>query len=125
MNLYTASINYKGEDRLDISVKTGNLIYAPTWDLVMGIKKGFIDKDKYIRSYMKMMRISYNHHRLEWNELLSKDEVTLVCYCHRNTFCHRYILAYMLTRLGAVYMGERTGNNPEWVEEFFNVLEQK
>ncbi|WP_363321032.1 DUF488 family protein [Desulfobacula sp.] len=57
--------------------------------------------------YRKLMQNSYLEHRNIWDEILSRDEVTLVCFCKTGSDCHRYLLAEYLEKLGAEYMGER------------------
>ena len=110
MKLYTAQYHYSGNDRLDITVKgqdpTGK-IFAPTWKMVMGSKKGKISFDEYREMYRKRMRESYQQHKKIWQDILTRKEVTLVCFCKSGTFCHRYLLAEYLSKLGAEYMGER------------------
>jgi hypothetical protein len=41
-----------------------------------------------------------------WAALLARREVTLVCYCPTPDRCHRTLLARILERLGARYLGE-------------------
>jgi uncharacterized protein YeaO (DUF488 family) len=109
LKVYTSNINYKGKDRLDITVKTGDLDFAPTWDMVMGHKNGTMTDGEYTRRYMDILRISYDKAHDKWLDILSRDEVTFVCYCKTGKlFCHRKILAYIFSRLEDVeYMGER------------------
>ena len=43
LKFYTAQYRYKGEDRMDITVKGQDPIgkmFAPTWAMVMGLKDG-------------------------------------------------------------------------------------
>ncbi|EIM65004.1 hypothetical protein [Desulfobacter postgatei] len=42
-----------------------------------------------------------------WNDILGREELTLVCFCASGTDCHRYLLAGHLETLGAEYNGER------------------
>lgn len=63
--------------------------------------------DWYEEQYIAAMRKSYREHRAAWSELLSRTEVTLVCFCADPQKCHRTILARILERLGATYAGER------------------
>jgi uncharacterized protein YeaO (DUF488 family) len=102
-------MSYKGNDRLDITVRSGDLDFAPTWDMVMGVKNGTMDKKEYIDKYMKILRTTAKTRPHKWNDLLNKDEITLVCYCKKGKkFCHRYILAKVLDKMDNVeYVGER------------------
>lgn len=110
MKLYTAQYNYSGCDRLDITVKgkdpIGN-IFAPSWKMVMGSKDGKLSWDEYSRLYINLMRQSYQQNKDIWNEILGRDEVTLVCFCKAGDSCHRYLLVEYFSKLGANYQGER------------------
>jgi uncharacterized protein YeaO (DUF488 family) len=108
MIVRTSSIHYGGPDRLDITVKSGDKTFAPTWDMVMGLKRGVISEAQYRQQYLELMRASYRRHRKRWDVVLAMKECTLVCYCKSGEFCHRLILAEILVKLGAEYGGERS-----------------
>ena len=106
VKLYTAQYRYSEEDRLDITVKGKDPIgrvFAPTWGMVMEYK----DNNKYITAYHNYMISSYRRYRNIWDEILSRDVVTFVCFCKPFSFCHRYLLAEYFSKLGAEYIGER------------------
>ena len=105
MKVWTGRIGQHGG--LDITVKSGNKAFAPTWDMVMGHKRGTVSDAEYVERYYALMRRSYREHRAAWDELLSQDEATLLCYCAKGKFCHRTLLAEILVKLGATYEGER------------------
>lgn len=107
LKVYTSQYRYSGKDRLDITVKAGNKAFAPTWDMVTSLKDGSLSQEEYQKKYKKLMITSYNKNRSEWDELLSKNEVTLVCFCAKGEFCHRLLLSKLLIKLGAEYRGER------------------
>src|SRR3989339_1061156 len=88
---------------LDVTVKSGDKTFAPTWKMVMGYKQGRITREDYAREYYGMMRKSYRHHRQRWYEVLGMKEVVLACYCQADAFCHRYLLKDMLVKCGGVY----------------------
>jgi hypothetical protein len=49
LNIYTAQYNYKGPNRIDITVKTAIppwSVFAPTWVMVMNYLKGSKGVDK-------------------------------------------------------------------------------
>ena len=106
MKVYTSQYKYNGNNRLDVTVKTGFNLLAPTWDMVMGYKSGEITKDKYTELYYNKMRLSYTNNRSFWDQLLKRNEVVLVCFCKVGDFCHRLLLADILVKLGAEYLGE-------------------
>ena len=110
LKIYTAQYRYSGDDRLDITVKGKDpvgRIFAPSWKMVMGSKKGKIAWAEYQKMYREMMQVSYRQHRDIWTSVLSRDEITLVCFCKADSACHRYLLADYFAKLGAEYMGER------------------
>jgi hypothetical protein len=98
---------YDGADALDITVKSGDRVFAPTWDMVRGYKRRRISQDLYAGMYRALMLKSYRVNRARWDLLIAMDEVTLTCYCQPGVFCHRRLLAGFLAKLGAQDMGER------------------
>lgn len=106
--LYTAQFNYKGIDRYDITVKTGN-IFCPTWKMVEDFKKTG-DQSVYTALYKEKMQGSYKDYPQFWKEMVgmsTRNDITLVCYCKSGVFCHRVLLAEFLQKCGSVYGGER------------------
>ena len=91
---------------LDITVKSGEPAFAPTWKMVMGVRQGKITEEEYTRQYYGLMRQSYRENRGRWEEVLGLEKVVLACYCRPDTFCHRYLLKDMLEKCGAEYAGE-------------------
>lgn len=115
LTVFTSQLYYSGPDRLDITAKTGarsrlglvvGSTFAPTWDLVMGYKQGRVTQEEYIARYTELMRESYRRYRSQWEELLARDRVVLVCYCPEGNFCHRQVLAELLVKCGATHGGE-------------------
>jgi len=106
LEVYTAQYRYSGPNRLDITVKTGNPVFAPTWDMVKAFKAGALSEEKYTGQYIQLMRDSYRENKKEWLDLLDRERVVLVCFCKSGEFCHRILLANILTKLGAKYCGE-------------------
>jgi uncharacterized protein YeaO (DUF488 family) len=107
LKIFTSRIGYKGNKRvLDITVKSGDKTFAPTWDMVMGLKRGKLSWSEYERLYHERMRKSWVENRARWKEVLSWDEVVLVCYCRDLRFCHRRLLKNYLVACGAIDGGE-------------------
>ena len=108
VKIYTGTIYwYKGSDKYDITVKTGDKIFAPSWDMVKGYKSETISNKEYIKLYSRLMVKSYNDHRHVWESILNMNEITFCCYCRPGDFCHRVLLAKYFEKLGATYKGER------------------
>jgi uncharacterized protein (DUF488 family) len=104
----TSRYNYSGADRLDITVKGQDaigVIFAPTWDMVMGVKKGNITEEEYLKQYTEIL---YNIPKDKINHLLQRSSITLVCFCKVGDFCHRYFAAAFLDIKGGNYIGEVT-----------------
>lgn len=120
LRVYTARLNYSGADRVNITRAFANSrgelgVFAPSQDLVTPFiqarQRGEETADswqEYRAAYIAEMRRSYVQFRMEWEELLARDEVTLVCYCENPERCHRSVLGHILSKLGANYCGERT-----------------
>ena len=90
--LYTARMDYSGEDATDITVSGGDPNWkplAPTWDMVEGLKSGKIPKNEYVRKYVAILE---KVPVATWDKFLSQETRTLVCFCKRGAFCHRNIL---------------------------------
>lgn len=108
MIFYTSTIRYRGDDKLDISRKssTEGEIFAPSWQMINGIKNNIISEKEYVRLYKQLMRESYKKNN-KWKDFLNRDKLVLCCYCTPLTFCHRYILADIFMKLGCEYKGEK------------------
>lgn len=109
VKIYTAQIRYSGPDRVDTTVKSGDKVFAPTWDMVMGHKNGTISDEEYIKKYVSLMRESLKKNKARWLEIMNMERVVLCCYCRKGNFCHRVLLAKMFEKNGAEYVGELDG----------------
>jgi len=93
ITVYTTQLGkYNGKDLLDITVKSGNKVFAPNWSMVIAHKEGHITDKEYTGRYMNMMRLSYKLHRAQWDWLMKQKSIALACYCPADAFCHRHIL---------------------------------
>ena len=101
LHIYTAQIGkYTGPDAYDVTVKSGDINFAPTWDIVQAWKAGEISWGKYSQRYRELMLRSYKHNQRAWHEILEKGVLTLLCYCRAGDHCHRYLLADFIVKLG-------------------------
>ncbi|MFA5053196.1 MAG: DUF488 family protein [Parcubacteria group bacterium] len=110
LQVYTAIVGYPGGDRLDVSLKTGDRVFAPSRDMAREAKAGLLDWDGYVKAYLQHMRLSYKSNRPIWDLVLASPRVVLCCYCADPLRCHRSILAGIFVKLGARSCGEIT----EW-----------
>jgi len=99
MKLFTIQMSKWREARnreilfIDTTVKSGDALFAPTWDMVMGHKQGTMSDEEYTQRYRQMMIQSWIHNRPRWEQLLRSDEqVAIACYCPPGKFCHRHLL---------------------------------
>jgi uncharacterized protein YeaO (DUF488 family) len=109
LKIYTANIKYsKGDqDRLDITVKSGDQAFSPTWEMLLKIKGGEMSREEYKKQFVQLMRQSKKDYPEKWRALIERERVVLVCYCPAGVFCHRVLLAKMLEISGVGnYMGE-------------------
>jgi uncharacterized protein YeaO (DUF488 family) len=104
MKIYTGTVyGYKGKDALDITVKSGDKTFAPTWPMVDGVKHGVISEEEYTKLYKALMRHTYLKNKARWMDVLAMPEVTLCCFCKPGYFCHRTILAELLAAVGKAH----------------------
>ena len=91
--------------------------WAPTWELVMGHKTGSIDDNAYAFAYGALLRLvpddAWMWLEEQTNEL---NEVTLLCYCRPDKFCHTHLVAlYAQYLLPAVF--QCATNPPETITQ--------
>lgn len=78
---------------IDTTVKSGNHIFAPTWEMVLGHKSKEISDERYTRMYRARMIQSMNQYRDQWIAFVNDDEPkAIACYCQAGKFCHRHLL---------------------------------
>lgn len=121
IKLYTGRVGQDKKNEIDITVKSGKLgaVLAPTWELVGGHKR-HVEPDsskwqghepltdaQYTERYIALLRERWSTHKAELNELFnqirSKKEVILACYCPPGSFCHRHLAVGPLVKMAAQY----------------------
>ena len=112
MDIYTAQYRYSGADRLDITVKGQDplgRILAPTWNMVMGVKKGTITEAEYTMAYIPILLNAIRDENVAKQiKERYKNGLTLVCYCRSGDFCHRLLAARGFSAAGwGTYIKER------------------
>lgn len=97
MNLYTCQISSwrkakkLGVPFLDVTVKSGDKHFAPTWDFLMKYKEDK-NEDAYIAKFIPLMRDNYSKNTQYWLNVLTQDSLAIGCYCAKDKFCHRKLL---------------------------------
>lgn len=80
-HIATARIGYRGcadERVLDTTVKSGmglGAVFAPTWKLVMGVKRGELSWSAYVEGYTALMRDRYRENQAAFLEALNSEKL--------------------------------------------------
>lgn len=104
MKLYTIQLSKwrkaesLGIPLLDVTVKSGDKTFAPTWDFLMEYKKD-LNENRYIEKFIPLMRLSYKDNKQRWLEVCKMDQIAIACYCRSGKFCHRHILVDMFRKV--------------------------
>lgn len=93
-----------GIELIDTTVKSGDAVFAPTWEMVMEIKNATPETREeaerlYTRRYHIAMQNSWKQHPGHWLQLLSKERIAVACYCKPGVFCHRHLLLGYLEKV--------------------------
>ena len=114
----TGRVGQPCADGLDVTMKSGagiGVLLAPIKAMVYGYKAGTGDQRfagqyqplseaEYTEQYLALLRQRFSANREAFHQLVQRESITLQCYCGRDTFCHRRILAeYVLPKLAAYY----------------------
>ena len=115
MKVYTYQIanwrhaNRIGVKALDTTVKSGEALLAPTWNMVLGHKAGTVTDEEYEALYMQMLEERYEHHPEFFEWLTAHEEIALGCYCAPGKFCHRHLIVKFLKQItDVIELGEIT-----------------
>lgn len=87
-----------GIKMVDTTVKSGMKFLAPTWEMVMGHKRGELSDEAYTRMFLEMMDESLDTKKENWEWLVELGTVALGCYCAKDAFCHRQLLVSILEK---------------------------
>jgi uncharacterized protein YeaO (DUF488 family) len=87
---------------VDITVKSGDLVFAPTWEMVLEYKAGKLSEEEYMDHYRRLMHVSQDLYFPRWKNILSYDNLALACYCRPGNFCHRHLLKDILMEMWAI-----------------------
>ena len=87
---------------LDVTVKSGDKQFAPTWDFLMKYKTDQ-DEDAYTEKFIPLMRENFKNNKQYWLDILSKDSLAIGCYCAKGKFCHRKLLVDIFKKICEYY----------------------
>jgi len=99
MKVSTSTYRYPGPHRLDVTRKSGERAFAPTWEMVQEYKAGRLSEEDYTRLYHQRLKESLRENPQAWESLLHREEVVLVCFCPAGAFCHRHLLKEIIRRV--------------------------
>ncbi len=112
MELFTVQLarwreaNQRGIEVVNTTVKSGMPIFAPSKDIVYGVKYHGMSTDEYRHEYLRLMNQSYFQNQQAWEEFLlfrRDSRIALACYCTPGEFCHRHLLAPMIQKVATHY----------------------
>jgi hypothetical protein len=115
LEVWTSRISTKDPDALNITRKSGDPTFSPSWKLLrtmLDIRKDGTElsddewKEVYAKPYLKEMAASKRLNPEAWRALLGRRRVVLTCYCVKASRCHRTLLGRILGVLGADFKGE-------------------
>lgn len=100
MELYTVALSQwrKAKERqielIDITVKSGLLVFAPDPSVLWAYKRNEVSDDEYTDLYLKRLREQLWAHPEDFQKFLENEgPVAVACYCRAGKFCHRHIFA--------------------------------
>jgi|GEM_PF-267776 len=105
ITVMTGRVGVKDKDALDITVMSANTpegkLFAPTWEMVNGVKDGTLTHAAYTVSYLTLLRDRYQRDAAAFHRLLERDRIVLTCYCATGAFCHRHIALDVIRKIAA------------------------
>ena len=107
----TGRLGCADEDAVNV---TGS-VFAPSWGVEQQAPADQAAWTLYKARYTAEMRQSYVQHPEAWQALLARSRAVLCCACQNVDRCHRTLLAGMLVKCGAVYLGEWQPGTP-WLD---------
>lgn len=86
-----------GVELIDITVKSGDRLYAPYENVLWAYKRSEVSEEEYTTIYLdKMEKVLIESPEAIETLLEREDTVALACYCKAGSFCHRHILLEFL-----------------------------
>jgi uncharacterized protein YeaO (DUF488 family) len=118
--LRRAPIRRNGVDGIDITVKSAlgpARQFAPTWDMVMGSKKGELPWEVYTAQYEAILD-GLPDETWDWLESRAVNKVLYVlCYCPDGKRCHTHLLIdYACSRFPERFFCDPPPDEVDWDE---------
>ena len=106
MKIYTCTISRieEAEDlgiyAHDITIKSGDKKFAPTWELLMRYKEVKCPSHQYTAEYLELMRESYRQDPEYWVSFCKMEvSIAVSCYYPVGRFCHRYLFVEIIKKV--------------------------
>lgn len=105
LDVWTGRVNdwrhYQNTDILffDCTLKTGDIRFAPTGELLWPYKRGEYTDEEYTAIYYQITRERFRDDPEPWLWLIRQERICLACYCRPGKFCHRHLLVDILEKL--------------------------
>jgi hypothetical protein len=107
LQVFTADIDYEGDDCIDVSLQGGYSFLVPPKHLLINYKLGKSKEDQFQKAYFKFLENSFIQYQHTWDDILDRRKVVLVCSCNVvDKTCQRHFLIKFLKKFGAVYKGK-------------------
>lgn len=85
-----------GIELLDITVKSGVLIFAPSWEILNAYRSAGSSDSAWVvykKDFYNKMRNSYKQNKTIWHRWIQNDKpIALACYCGAGKNCHRHLI---------------------------------
>lgn len=98
MDIYTISISQwrKAKERdielYDITVRSGDAIFAPEPSVLWAYKAGEVEEDEYTRLYYNKLRDASTVSPEAFRSFLERPgPIAVGCYCRAGAYCHRHL----------------------------------
>ena len=113
MDIYTCQMaNWRkardlGIPVFDITLKSGDVRFAPDAELLSQYKSGKITDQYYTQRYLTLMDQRLKEDPKLLDVITKEPALCLMCYCGPGKFCHRHLLTEWLSRhIKIAYQGE-------------------
>jgi uncharacterized protein YeaO (DUF488 family) len=104
MEVYTYQLSrtHKVKDRgipyMDTSIKSGDWMLAPTWELLAAYKYYGLSEAEYTEQYNQLLESRLIEYPEYFKDLFNIEVLAVGCYCIPGKFCHRHLLVKFLIK---------------------------
>lgn len=100
-------VKAKGIPYMDITIKSGDWMLAPTWPLLVAKKYHGLSDEEYTKEFNRLLDERLIENPEYFNDLFNIDVLAVGCYCPPGNFCHRHLLVEFLQKhTETIYRGE-------------------